>query len=139
MVMNVHLLVGGALGQQEAKPAPVLPPAVANYTGCVAKLPKVDKYVLAAGKSCMLLRGKFDPAKLADHAVTVKGLLIQPVDLDPLTLDVRETVTIKDSCKQTCVLEPPGTRGVHGKEKPGTEGGPAGFKPTSPPTSQPPQ
>jgi hypothetical protein len=119
-------------GQQDAKAA-TAPPAVVNYTGCVAKLPKGEKYVIAVGKSCMLLRGRFDSAKIVDHTVTLRGLEIQPVDLDPLSLDVRETVAVKDACKQTCVLVPPGTRGVHGNEKPGSEGGPAGAAPPPPP------
>jgi len=112
--------------------------APASFAGCVAKLPlpNQDRYVLASGGRCMLLSGTFAPAKVADHEVVLRGTLIGASGLEPLTLNVDSTVAIKDACSQTCVLEPPGARGVHNKEKPGSQGGTPGAAPSIPPQAK---
>ena len=110
--------MGRAGGQQKKAEA-----AAVSYTGCVDE-------AAAAGAVCACFRGALHAADggfqvaVAGHEVTMKGLLAEPIDLAPLTLEVKSTVAVKEACSKPCTLEPPGTRGLHGKEKPGSEGGP---------------
>jgi hypothetical protein len=121
-----------AAQQPEGSPAATPKQAIpATYEGCVSKLPKLDKYVLATQDRCMLLSGNFKAGQVADRWVALHGLLLEASGMDPLTLQVDSPAVVKNSCTQTCKLVPPGTRGVHGKEKPGSDGGPPGV--TKPP------
>lgn len=122
-------LMGSALivrpqGGSAAKPA--------DYTGCVTKLQRVDRYVLAAGDACFVLNAEFKAAEVAGRTVTLRGTAVDAVDEEhPLTLEVTQTVKKGDVCTATCTPQPPGTRGFpkHGKTKPGSEGGPPGLVP----------
>lgn len=118
---------GAQQAPSEARPAPPAKPLPATYEGCVSKLPKAERYVLATASQCMLLDGDIKPAVIASHLVKLHGLLLEPNGTDPLTLRVDRIEAIRDACPETCKLLPPGTRGIHGKEKPGSEGGPAGV------------
>ncbi len=127
--LSILILLHHAAAQQAPTPAATPAPertTPARYEGCVAKLPNVERYVLATGNRCMLLAGGFNPKEVADHLVVLHGLLLEPTGMDPLTLKVDAPAVIKNACTETCKLVPPGTRGVHGKEKPGSEGGPPG-------------
>ena len=128
-ILSASLLPSLAVGQESGHGSV----APATYTGCVTRLPNVDRYVLAAGGRCMLLSGSFQGETAAGHVTTFRGLLLEPSGMAPLTLEVKSSVAIKNACSEACTLEPPGSRGIHGKEKPGPEGGPPGLKPTPPP------
>ena len=132
MIQFVLLATAVASAQTPAKPAPE------TLTGCVARIPTTaDKYVIATGNRCMLLTGSYDPTKIADHEVTATGTEVEPSGTLPLTLNVQSIKSVKAACTKTCVLEPPGTRGIHGKERPGAEGGTPGV--TKTPGAQPQQ
>ncbi len=99
-----------------------------TYTGCVTPLSGVaDAYVLATTDRCLLLEGKYDASRSSDHTATFKGLVTDAAGLHPDTLHVDSLTSVKEACARTCTLEPPGTRGLHGKEKPGKEGGTPGV------------
>ena len=105
-------------------------PVTQTLTGCVARLPNTaDKYVLATGDRCLLLTGTFNAIQIADHEIVAKGIVIEPSGMAPLTLNIQAVQSAR-SCTRTCVLEPPGTRGIHGKERPGKEGGTPGVTTT---------
>lgn len=121
VLLLAFLLNTAAYAQTPAQPPQTL-------TGCVARLPvKVERYVLANGGRCMLLAGSFNAAQIADHEITAKGILLEPEGMAPLTFNVQSVVATKAACSKTCVLEPPGTRGVHGKEQAGKEGATRGV------------
>ena len=126
------------LAPSNAVSAAVPPDATAakpeSFSGCVAKLGRpADSYVLATGKSCLLLRGTFDPDRLIGHQVVLLGLETQATSTMPLILRVQSTTAVKDACTATCTPIPPGTRGVHGSDQPGGEGGTPGVQPTGKP------
>jgi len=101
------------------------PPKDASYSGCVTQIPDTQTYVLATPDACILLAGDFDAQKVANHVATLKGLLSEG---HRKRLEVHGIEKIGDACTQTCKL-PPMTRGLHGKELPGSNGGTAGEKP----------
>ena len=129
----ITLLACGTIPTQAQNPANSNPQ---TFSGCVARIANTaDKYVLATADRCMLLTGKYNVTKAADHEITATGILIDPTGFAPLTLDIQSVAVVKAACTRTCVLEPPGTRGIHGKERPGKEGGTPGL--TSTPGSGP--
>jgi hypothetical protein len=112
-------------------------PKESTQTGCVTAVPNFDGvYVMATSDACLLLRGDYDAQKLANHVVTLKGVFADASENPPRHLEVHTTVKIADACSQTCKPGPPKTRGLHGKEKPGSNGGTAGAAPTIPTTPQ---
>ena len=130
---SVLILAGHAqtfTGQSQAKST--TKPAVESYSGCVTKLVKVPRYVLASGDRCILLSGAVNFSDLAGHRVELLGSLREPIELNPLTLEVSSARAVSSVCSITCTLPPPGTRGIHGSEKPGSQGGTAGVTSTPP-------
>jgi hypothetical protein len=130
-----------------AKPiAPAtVPPARVVLKGCVSKLPKLDRYVLAAGTRCILLGGDVAASKAAGHIAQLSGHLRDPAGSMPLTLELDgKLVEVGAVCAVTCTLAPPGTRGIESPlvpysqeekdcptkvETPGTQGGTPGARP----------
>jgi hypothetical protein len=103
----------------------------------VTALPNFDGvYVLATSDACLLLRGDYDAQKMANHVVTLKGVFTEPAGTPPRHLEVRSTEKIADACTQTCKPGPGKSRGLHGSEKPGSNGGTAGAAPTIPTSPQ---
>ena len=122
----------------QTTPPAATKPTPQTFSGCVARIPNTpDKYVLSTGDRCMLLNGKYNAAAAADHEITATGILIDPTGFAPLTLDIQSVAAIRAACTRTCVLDPPGTRGIHGKERPGKEGGTPGLTTTPGTTPQP--
>ena len=123
-------LVSEAMGQAGAAAAthPM------SYSGCVSKVPNTDNsYALAAGGRCYLLRGTFKGSDLLDKDVVLRGVVAEATGRLPMTLKVESTTAVKESCSKTCTLQPPGSRGLNGDEKPGREGGtPGATEPDKP-------
>ena len=116
------------LAQKPDAPAP----ARVSLKGCVSQLPSVKRYVLASGDKCYLLNPEYKADAVAGKTVILRGTVVQPIDMNPLTLQVTSGSAAGAACSLTCTPEEPGgTRGFppHGKEKPGTEAGPPGLKP----------
>lgn len=109
------------------------PPKDASYSGCVTQIPDTQTCLLATPDACILLAGDFDAQKVVNHIATLKGLLSEG---HRKRLEVHAIEKIGDACTQTCKL-PPMTRGLHGKELPGSNGGTAGEKPNSNPQTPP--
>lgn len=107
----------------------------ATYTGCVtpnAHAP--DVLVLLHEDACMVLAGKLNAAQVKGHIVTFTGTLLEPAGTEPLTLKVTKTQRVGDACSQSCMPEPPGSRGLHGNLKHGREGATKGaHDSTTPP------
>ncbi len=122
---------------QTAKVATDTGPAKADmaYTGCVtpnAHAP--DVLVLLRDDACMVLAGKLNAAQVKGHTVTFTGMLLEPAGTEPLTLKVTKTQRVGEACSQSCMPEPPGSRGLHGNLKHGREGATKGaHDPTPPP------
>ena len=95
------------------------PPEDTSHSGCVTEIPNTQTYVLATADACILLQGDFDAQKVANHTSTLKGLLTEG---HRKRLEVHSIEKIGDACTQTCKL-PPMSRGLHGKELPGSNGG----------------
>lgn len=111
----------------------------ASYSGCVSEISSAPgNFVLATADRCVLLDAADAKGKLAGHDVVLKGVVSEASGMVPATLHVRSTVSVKAACTRTCTLPAPGTRGAHGSERPGHEGGTPGEK-TEPrkPQSQP--
>jgi hypothetical protein len=122
----------------------------AEYEGCVTKLKTAERYILATGKSCILLSGNPLPESLKDHVASLHGVLLDPTGLMPLTLAVDRVGTIKSACSLTCELIPPGQRGLgqpdpcqkaerSSPETPGRQGGTPGAEPCKPSGDVPPK
>ena len=140
-VLMMAALAPAAIAAQEttaatsgsATPAP----KESTQTGCVTALPNFDGvYVLATSDACLLLRGDYDAQKMANHVVTLKGVFTEPAGTPPRHLEVHSTEKIADVCTQTCKPGPGKSRGLHGSEKPGSNGGTAGAAPTIPTSPQ---
>ena len=134
LVTYAFFFISPSLAAQQ----PTAPPQ--TLIGCVARIPNTaDKYVLATGDRCLLLAGAYTAARIADHEIIARGIVLEPDGMAPLTLNIQSVQAVKAACTRTCVLEPPGTRGIHGKERPGREGGTPGLHDpaTPPPTPQP--
>jgi hypothetical protein len=108
------------------------PPRDGLYSGCVTQIPDTQTYVLATADACILLQGDFDAQKVTNHVSTLKGVLSEG---HRKRLEVHSIEKMGDACTQTCKL-PPMTRGLHGKELPGSNGGTAGEKPNTQPQLQ---
>ena len=97
------------------------------YAGCATSLPQAkEMLVLATADACYLLSGSA-PADIAGHQVQLSAALIPQQGMQPITLQVTSVKSVKAACSQTCILQPPGTRGLGPKDKPGREGGTPGV------------
>ncbi len=138
--MRAHFLTSLGLmaaltltAQQPAKPGPPSPPV--SLKGCVSEIPRAKRYVLASGGKCYLLNQDYKADEVVGKTITLRGTVVQPFDMNPLTLQVTKGGAPGEACSQTCTLEPPDGDGrgfPHGKEKPGSEAGPPGLKPPPP-------
>lgn len=109
------------------------PPKETSWSGCVTQIPNGEIYVLSTADACILLQGDFDAKRVANHVASLKGVLAEG---QRKRLKVHSVEKIGAACTQTCKL-PLMTRGLHGKELPGSNGGTAGEKPnTQPPPQQ---
>ena len=138
------VLALGAIGMLRAQTSTASPKTAEasakpeTYTGCVSKIPHVeDAYVISVEDRCLLLSGTFKAADLLNKNVLLRGLVIDATGRLPATLRVQSTMEVKGSCTKVCTLPPPGTRSLHGSEKPGREGGTPGVTPS--PHSERPQ
>jgi hypothetical protein len=137
MTMMPLSMAAQAAGAAPATTSADTPPKESTQTGCVTALPNFDGvYVLATSDACLLLRGDYDAQKVANHVVTLKGVFTEAAGTPPRHLEVRSTEKIADACTQTCKPGPAKSRGLHGSEKPGSNGGTAGAAPTIPTSPQ---
>jgi hypothetical protein len=119
------------LGQ--STPHPVTPPA-ANFSGCVQPAPADKTTLILSGETvCAKLTGTFSSEKLLGHEVALKGVLTERTASSSASIHVGSINSVGKSCSNTCSLQPPGTRGLRGGEKPGKEGGTPGMAPKTPP------
>jgi hypothetical protein len=126
---------GLAIGTFAQAPAP---PPVESFQGCVQPSP-TDKTVLivSTDNACAKLTGKFKAADISGHQVELKGVLTPYASATaPASIKVDSVVTVGKPCEDVCSLVPPHTRGLHGGETPGKEGGTPGAVPTPPPPPQ---
>lgn len=122
-VVSLALLSGGVCGQTHT--AAAVKPSM--YEGCVTALPQAsDRLVLSSAGSCFLLSGSVNAA-MAGHQVQLNAVLIPQQGMQPVSLQVKSVMGVQASCSQTCSLQPPGTRGLGPKDKPGREGGTPGL------------
>ena len=132
-IAGLSLLVMGlpmALAAQAADDQ-AAPPKDTSYSGCVSQIPDTQTYLLATADACIQLQGDFDAQKVVNHTATLKGLFSEG---HRKRLEVHSIEKVGDACTQTCKL-PPMSRGLHGKELPGSNGGTAGEKPGGSPAS----
>jgi hypothetical protein len=116
---------------------PTTPPA-ANFAGCVQRSTVDKSTVILSGETvCAKLTGTFSSEKLLGHEVDLKGVLTERTAASPASIHVGSINSVGKSCSNTCSLQPPGTRGLRGGEKPGKEGGTPGMAPKTPPNSIP--
>lgn len=118
----------------QATPHPTTPTA-SSYAGCVQRsTADKDTLVLSGETVCAKLTGsRFTPEKLVGHEVDLKGVLTERTTTNPAVIRVDSIDSVGKSCSNTCSLQPPGTRGLRGGEKPGKEGGTPGMAPKTPP------
>ena len=118
-----------------SQPAPhPAAPAQANFQGCVQRSTADKSTLILSGETvCAKLTGAFSPEKLLGHQVDLKGVLTERTVSTPASIDVGSVNSVGKSCSNTCSLQPPGTRGLRGGEKPGKEGGTPGMAPKTPP------
>jgi hypothetical protein len=108
-------------GVQAQQTTPETKPAPATYTGCVMQSPNVATvYLFAAQDRCLVLQGKYDASKSANHEVTFKGTLTEAAGNKPPSLSVDSVIAVKDACSRTCVLPPPRRRGLNQTPDPDT-------------------
>jgi hypothetical protein len=109
-------------------------PATSHFAGCVQHL-ATDKgtFILSGDTVCAKLIGTFSSEKLLGHEVDLNGVLTERTAASPASIRVSSISSVGKSCSNTCSLQPPGTRGLRGPEKPGKEGGTPGMAPTTPP------
>ena len=118
----------------QTAPHPTTPPAPANFAGCVQRSTTDKNTVILSGETiCAKLTGTFSSEKLLGHEVDLKGVLTERTASNPASLKVGAVNSVGKSCSNTCSLQPPGTRGLRGGEKPGKEGGTPGMAPKTPP------
>jgi len=109
------------------------PPAAANFAGCVQRSAADKNTVVLSGETvCAKLTGSFSSEKLVGHEVDLKGVLTERTAANPAAIRVGSINSVGKSCSNTCSLQPPGTRGLRGGEKPGKEGGTPGMAPKTP-------
>jgi hypothetical protein len=119
------------LAQTVPQPAPSTP---AHFAGCVQRsTTDKDIVVLSGDAVCAKLTGNFSTEKLIGHEVDLKGVLTERTAATPASIRVNSVGSIGKGCSNICSLQPPGTRGLRGPEKPGKEGGTPGMAPTTPP------
>lgn len=117
----------------QATPHPTTPAASA-YAGCVQRSTTDKNTLVLSGESvCAKLTGSFSAEKLIGHEVDLKGVLTERTTANPAAIRVDSIDSVGKSCSNTCSLQPPGTRGLRGGEKPGKEGGTPGMAPKTPP------
>ena len=108
---------------------------VATYAGCLTpRAGDEHAFVLASGDRCYYIT---DPAAAvgAGHEIAFKAVLVPGHGAQPVSLGLKSAVDVKAACTRTCVLQPPGTRGLGPKDKPGPEGATQGI--TGTPQPQP--
>ncbi len=125
LAVGIAMPIGMAAQTSDDTPLP----KDSSYSGCVTQIPDTQTYLMATADACILLQGDFDAQKVANHVSTLKGVLSEG---HRRRLEVHSIEKIGDACTQTCKL-PPMTRGLHGKELPGSNGGTAGEKPNAQP------
>ena len=119
------------LGQATPRPAT---PAASNFAGCVQRSTTDKDTVVLSGESiCAKLTGSFSAEKLVGHEVDLKGVLTERTAANPAAISVGSINSVGKACTNVCSLQPSGTRGLRGREKPGKEGGTPGAAPTTPP------
>jgi hypothetical protein len=119
------------LSQTNSHPATAAP---ANFAGCVQHSTTDKNTLILSGESvCAKLTGTFSSEKLLGHEVDLKGVLTERTASNPASIQVGAVNSVGKSCSNTCSLQPPGTRGLRGGEKPGKEGGTPGMAPKTPP------
>lgn len=117
----------------QATPHPTTQPA-SNYTGCVQRSTTDKNTLVLSGESvCAKLTGSFSSEKLAEHEVDLKGVLTERTAANPAAIRVDSVDSVGKSCSNTCSLQPPGTRGLRGGEKPGKEGSTPAMAPKTQP------
>lgn len=127
MLMKVGLgacvLLGMTLGAQTPSAG-----VAGSHTGCVTALPDdPSALVLSDASGCSLLSGKLATKRLAGRIVVLKGSLAEATAADPQTIVVEGVDSVGAACTAACKLEPPGHRGLHRKEKAGSQGGTPGL------------
>lgn len=109
-------------------------PTASSFAGCVQRsATEKDTIVISGDSICAKLTGSFSSEKLIGHQIDLKGVLTERTTSTPASIRVGAITSIGKSCSSTCSLQPPGTRGLRGGEKPGREGGTPGAAPTTPP------
>jgi len=117
----------------QAAPHPTTP-AASSYAGCVQRSTADKNTLVLSGESvCAKLTGSFSAEKLIGHDVDLKGVLTERTAANPAAIHVDSIDSVGKSCSNTCSLQPPGTRGLRGGEKPGKEGGTPGMAPKTQP------
>lgn len=109
-------------------------PAPSKFVGCVQRSTTEKNLVFISGESiCAKLTGNFSAEKLIGHEVDLRGVLTERTTSTPAEIRVGSINSVGKACSNVCSLQPPGTRGLRGPEKPGKEGGTPGAAPTTPP------
>lgn len=102
------------------------------HSGCVMATEGGD-YTFCEKDACSFVSGKGVDAKLAGHTVTLRGKVHEATPEVARTIVVSSIVSVGGVCKEACSPRPPGHRGFGHKDKPGSEGGTPGVRPTTPP------
>lgn len=106
-------------------------PVASHFSGCIQHSTSDKDTVILSGETvCAKLTGTFSSEKLLGHEVDLKGVLTERTAATPASIRVSSVTSVGKSCSNTCSLQPPGTRGLRGPEKPGKEGGTPGMAPT---------
>ena len=117
----------------QAAPSPTTSPAT-TFAGCVQRSTTDKNTVILSGETvCAKLTGTFTSEKILGHEIDLKGILTERTATNPASIQVGAINSIGKSCSNTCSLQPPGTRGLRGGEKPGKEGGTPGMAPKTSP------
>ena len=125
MAAAMALLVSPAAWGQGKTPAA----AKSQMSGCVTRSKAVpDALVLRSKESCSQLAGSLAKDSLVGHEVSLEGRLSVATDKMPETLQVTGVRSVGEACSATCVLEPPGKRGLRKKETPAGEGSTPGAQ-----------
>lgn len=109
-------------------------PVPTTFAGCAQRSTTDKNIVILSGETvCAKLTGTFSSEKLLGHEVNLKGVLTERTASNPASIQVGSINSVGKSCSNTCSLQPPGTRGLRGGEKPGKEGGTPGMAPKTSP------
>jgi hypothetical protein len=136
VVLFLCVIATTCLGQETPHPDATHPdtPHPTKFAGCVQRATTDKSTVILSGETvCAKLTGTFSAEKLIGHQVDLKGVLTERTAANPASIQVGSINSVGKSCSNTCSLQPPGTRGLHGGEKPGKEGGTPGAAPKTPP------